>query len=127
MADVDDGAFALGADQKPRDRGDGLLRGRQSDARERVAGERLQPLLELRRQLRQALGDSPQVLRDLSVSLMQIATSPLLTVPERKAALDEAVGLLERLAAAAPQNTTYAQLLNVARQMAQNSKLNPAA
>ncbi|MES2926310.1 MAG: hypothetical protein V4843_05820, partial [Pseudomonadota bacterium] len=83
--------------------------------------------LELRRQLRQALGDSPQVLDDLAVSLMQIAASPLLTVPERNAALDEAVCLLERLAASAPQNITYAQRLNTARQMAQNSNLNPAA
>jgi tetratricopeptide (TPR) repeat protein len=73
--------------------------------------------LQIARQLRQALGDSPQVLDDLAVSLVRLATQPGLEMQERQSYFDEALSLEERLVAALPQNIKYRQRLEGLRSL----------
>ena len=73
------------------------------------------------RQLRHALGDNPQVLDDLAVSLERLAQmdggAP---VTERKAAMQEALNLRERLVEATQQSPWYVTRLERAQQMARD-------
>ena len=74
--------------------------------------------LALRRQLREALGESPQVLDDLAVSLERMAVADDADMVTRQAAASEAVAIRERLVAAMPDSPWHAERLAVARSVA---------
>ena len=74
--------------------------------------------LALRRRLRAALGDTPQVLDDLAISLERIAVADAAPIAERQAAAQEAVALRQRLAAALPDVPAQRERLAVAERLA---------
>ena len=74
--------------------------------------------LEISRQLRQALGETPQVLDDLAVSLERLAAAQATDVGGRKAAIAEAIALRERLVAATHGAHYYVQRLERAQTLA---------
>ena len=74
--------------------------------------------LEIRRQLRQALGETPQVLDDLAVSLERLAAAQATDVGGRKAAIAEAIALRERLVAVTHGAHYYVQRLEHAQTLA---------
>ena len=82
---------------------------------ERAALEAYRESLGLSRQLQAALGDSPQVLDDLAVSLERLGRADKMDAPQRLDAVREAVLLRERLVAAMPDSDFYAQRLTTAR------------
>jgi hypothetical protein len=66
--------------------------------------------LDLRRQLRAALGDTPQALLDLGFSLWQIARLERDAGQDASAALAEGRGIADRLLAFQALNTNYRKL-----------------
>jgi len=83
--------------------------------------------LEICRKLREALGDGPQVLDDLALVLERLAALDLLPLVQRRAAIDEAMALRERLLAASPGSLPAAQRLEVARRVASSLPPDPAS
>ena len=79
--------------------------------------------LDIRRQLRQALGDTPQVLDDIAVSQERLAQLDTLPTKDRIEAMQEALALRERLVAATKQSQYYIKRLQGARGLAQRLNL----
>ena len=76
--------------------------------------------LQLRRELRQSLGDSPQVLDDLAVSLERIAQLGGDDPQAQHAAVDEAITLRERLVAVTQRSVYHSRRLQTAQALSRH-------
>ena len=83
--------------------------------------------IDIARRRIEAVGETPQALDDLAVSLERLAAEPSVVVIERRSSIAEALAIRQRLETAMPQTGKYALRLVVTRQIAASIGVSPSS
>ena len=87
--------------------------------RREAAYERYQESLKIRRRLRETLGETPETLRDLSISLENMGKSELAqdNKPAAKGYFQECLGLWQRLQTVSPKDKEASEQVNKLKEL----------